>query len=101
VEFDVKKYFCFLATMLSLFLVQTPKKTVILYEVMRAFRIIPFDGRDHPKDLDPNYMGDSVAHFEVKETRLKPHVPELSGFRLFTQVRERGIHAALFIRHAE
>jgi hypothetical protein len=45
-------------------IVQTPKKTVILYEVMRAFRIIPSDGRDHPKDLDPTYMGDSVAHWD-------------------------------------
>jgi hypothetical protein len=45
-------------------IVQTPKKTVILYEVMRAFRIIPSDGRDHPQDLDPTYMGDSVAHWD-------------------------------------
>jgi hypothetical protein len=45
-------------------IVQTPKKTVILYEVMRAYRIIPSDVRDHPKDLDPTYMGDSVAHWE-------------------------------------
>lgn len=45
-------------------IVQTPKNTVILYEVMRAFRIIPTDGRDHPADLDPTYMGDSVGHWE-------------------------------------
>jgi hypothetical protein len=45
-------------------IVQTPKKTVILYEVMRAFRIIPSDGRNHPADLDPSYMGDSVAHWD-------------------------------------
>ena len=45
-------------------IVQTPKKTVILYEVMRAFRIIPADGRPHPSDLDPTYMGDSVAHWD-------------------------------------
>jgi hypothetical protein len=45
-------------------IVQTPKKTVILYEVMRAYRIVPSDGRDHPKDLDPTYMGDSVAHWD-------------------------------------
>jgi hypothetical protein len=45
-------------------IVQTPKKTVILYEVMRAFRIIPSDGRPHPADLDPTYMGDSVAHWD-------------------------------------
>jgi hypothetical protein len=44
-------------------IVQTPKKTVILYEVMRAFRIIPI-GIEHPKDLDPTYMGDSVAHWD-------------------------------------
>lgn len=45
-------------------IVQTSKQTVILYEVMRAYRIIPSDGRDHPKDLDPTYMGDSVAHWD-------------------------------------
>jgi hypothetical protein len=45
-------------------IVQTPKKTVILYEVMRAFRIIPTDGRPHPSDLDPTYMGDSVGHWD-------------------------------------
>ena len=45
-------------------IVQTPKKTVILYEVMRAFRIIPSDGRPHPANLDPTYMGDSVAHWD-------------------------------------
>jgi len=30
-------------------IVQTPKKTVILYEVMRAYRIIPSDDRAHPR----------------------------------------------------
>jgi hypothetical protein len=45
-------------------IVQTPKKTVILYEVMRAFRIIPTDGRNHPPDLDPTYMGDSVGRWD-------------------------------------
>ncbi len=44
-------------------IVQTPKKTVILYEVMRAFRIIPSDaGRDHPKDLDPTYAWGIPSH---------------------------------------
>jgi hypothetical protein len=45
-------------------IVQTPKTTVILYEVMRAFRIIPTDRTNHPPDLDPTYMGDSVGHWE-------------------------------------
>jgi len=45
-------------------IVQTVKKTVFLYEAMHGFRIIPTDGRGHPKDLDPSFMGDSVAHWE-------------------------------------
>ena len=45
-------------------IVQTAKKTVFLYEAMHGFRIIPSDGRGHPPDLDPSFMGDSVAHWE-------------------------------------
>jgi hypothetical protein len=55
-------------------IVQTPKKTVILYEVMRAYRIIPTD-RDHPKDLDPTYMGDSVGHWDGDT-----YVVDVTGF---------------------
>lgn len=43
---------------------QLPKKTIILYEAFHAFRIIPTDGRGHPKDLDPTFMGDSAGHWE-------------------------------------
>ncbi|MGB9069786.1 MAG: hypothetical protein WCC21_14540 [Candidatus Acidiferrales bacterium] len=45
-------------------IVQTPKQVVILYEVGGYFRVIPTDGRDHPKDLDPTWMGNSVGHWE-------------------------------------
>jgi len=45
-------------------IVQNAKKTYILYEAMHAFRIIPTDGRPHPKDLDPTYMGDSTGRWE-------------------------------------
>ena len=45
-------------------IVQTPEQIVILYEVHHAFRIIPTDGRPHPDDLEPSYLGDSVAHWE-------------------------------------
>ena len=45
-------------------IVQTPKKTIILYESNHAFRIIPTDGKGHPADLDPTYMGDSVGRWE-------------------------------------
>ena len=36
---------------------------VILYEAYNIFRIIPI-GRDHPEDLDPTWLGNSVAHWD-------------------------------------
>ncbi|HKV05073.1 MAG TPA: hypothetical protein VJO53_08210 [Candidatus Acidoferrales bacterium] len=45
-------------------IVQTPKLVVILYEADELFRVIPTDGRPHPKDLDPTWMGNSVGHWE-------------------------------------
>lgn len=45
-------------------IVQTPKQVVILYEAGGYFRVIPTDGRDHPKDLDPTWMGNSVGHWD-------------------------------------
>ena len=45
-------------------IVQTPTQIVILYEVGGYFRVIPVDGRGHPKDLDPTWMGNSVGHWD-------------------------------------
>lgn len=45
-------------------IVETPKLIVILYEAGEFFRVIPTDGRPHPKDLDPTWMGNSVGHWE-------------------------------------
>ncbi|HEY6903490.1 MAG TPA: hypothetical protein VI216_04235 [Candidatus Acidoferrales bacterium] len=45
-------------------IVQTPKLVVILYEAGELFRVIPTDGRSHPRDLDPTWMGNSVGHWE-------------------------------------
>ena len=45
-------------------IVQTPNLEVILYEAGEYFRVIPTDGRPHPKDLDPTWMGNSVGHWE-------------------------------------
>lgn len=45
-------------------IVETPKQVVILYEAEHLFRVIPTDGRPHPKDLDPTWMGDSVGHWD-------------------------------------
>ena len=43
---------------------QTPNKIYILYESNHIFRIIPSDGRPHPEELDPAYMGDSAGHWD-------------------------------------
>ena len=44
--------------------VQKPGLLVGLYEYMHVFRVIHTDGRPHPKDPNPTYKGDSVAHWE-------------------------------------
>jgi hypothetical protein len=44
--------------------IQLPQELVILYERDTAFRIIPTDGRPHPKDVDPSWMGNSVGRWE-------------------------------------
>jgi hypothetical protein len=54
------------SVMLGLFpqqIVQTPTQIVILYEYMSTFRVIPLDA-EHPDDILPSYMGNSVAHWE-------------------------------------
>jgi hypothetical protein len=43
--------------------VQGPKQFVILYEAYHAYRVIPFDAA-HPKDIEPTFMGDSVARWD-------------------------------------
>jgi hypothetical protein len=45
-------------------IIQSPGQAVILYEVHHAFRIIPTDGRSHPDDLEPSYLGDSVGSWD-------------------------------------
>lgn len=45
-------------------IVQTPSQVVIMYEAYHLFRVIPTDGRPHPKDMDPTWMGNSVGHWE-------------------------------------
>jgi hypothetical protein len=65
------------SVMLGLFpqqFVQTPTQIVILYEYMSAFRVIPF-GTQHPDDLIPSYMGNSVAHWDGDTL-----VVDVSGF---------------------
>jgi hypothetical protein len=44
-------------------IIQSPDQIVILYEYMNVFRIIPLNAK-HPDDVEPTYLGDSVAHWE-------------------------------------
>ena len=45
-------------------IIQLRDRVVILYEVHHGFRIIPTDGRPHPDDLEPSYLGDSIGRWE-------------------------------------
>ena len=45
-------------------LIQTPARLVMLYEYPLDVRMIYMNGRVHPKDPDPTFNGDSVAHWE-------------------------------------
>jgi hypothetical protein len=49
-------------------IVQTPGQVVFLYEggqsSVNTFRVVPTDGRAHRTDVEPSYLGDSVAHWE-------------------------------------
>jgi len=36
----------------------------MLFEYMRLWRAIPTDGRTHPENLPPSFMGDSVGKWE-------------------------------------
>ena len=45
-------------------ILQMPGQVVFLYETHHAFRVIPTDGRPHPDDIEPSYLGDSVARWD-------------------------------------
>jgi hypothetical protein len=45
-------------------IVQAPKHVVVAHEYLSLFRIIPTDGRPHPADPDPTWMGNPVARWE-------------------------------------
>jgi len=44
--------------------VQAPKQVVIAHEYLNLHRIIPTDGRSHPPDPDPTWMGNAVGRWE-------------------------------------
>ena len=46
-------------------IIEKPKEVVIAYESFHAFRIIPINDKlQHPNDLVPTWMGDSVARWD-------------------------------------
>ena len=45
-------------------IIQMKDQVLILYEAHHAFRIIPTDGRKHPDDVEPSFLGDSVGRWE-------------------------------------
>jgi hypothetical protein len=49
-------------------IVQSPTVVTILFEYQRTFRIIYLDGREHPKDWEPEWYGHSVGRWEGGDT---------------------------------
>ena len=45
-------------------IVQAPKHIVVAHEYLNLLRIIPTDGRPHPPDPDPRWMGNAVGRWE-------------------------------------
>jgi hypothetical protein len=45
-------------------IVETPKELIMIFEYDHNVRHIYTDGRQHPADLTPTYMGHSIGHWE-------------------------------------
>src|SRR6185312_1038653 len=45
-------------------ILQTQEYVILLFEYMRQWRASPTDGRKHPENLPPSFMGDSVGKWE-------------------------------------
>lgn len=72
-------------------IVQKPNWVVILYEAYPMFRVIPTDGRPHPDDLDPTFMGNSVGHWEGDTL-----VVDVTGFNDRTVIADKYHHTTAF-----
>src|ERR1700686_2174302 len=44
--------------------IQTPKAVLLLYEYDHIVRYVFTDGRKHPNDLTPTYMGHSIGRWD-------------------------------------
>src|SRR5262249_50582404 len=45
-------------------MMQNPGRLAILFEQNNMFHVVPTDGRSHPKDMEPTWLGTSVGHWE-------------------------------------
>ena len=45
-------------------ILQNPDRLAILWESNNIFHVVFTDGRDHPKDLEPSWMGHSIGKYE-------------------------------------
>ena len=45
-------------------IMQEPNRIAILFEAWQTFKVIPTDGRDHPKNVDATWMGHSVGKWD-------------------------------------
>lgn len=65
-------------------IVQTPDKTVFLYETQHLFRVIHMN-QEHPAKVEPTFMGHAVGHWEGDTL-----VVDSIGFVDTTQIDEEG-----------
>lgn len=46
-------------------MIQLPDRVIFLFEGDNyPWRIVPLDRKDHPKDVNPTWMGDAIGHYE-------------------------------------
>ena len=88
-------------------LVETPGRLVMMWEYPLDVRMIYMNGRQHPKDPDPTFNGDSAAHWDgdtlvidviAIDERLRNHVPGPDAARMVSQrsgARDRALHPPL------
>ena len=65
-------------------IVQTPDKTVFMYEVMHMYRVVHMNA-EHPKKLEPSFLGHAIGKWEGDTL-----VIDTVGLRKETQIDEAG-----------
>jgi hypothetical protein len=87
-------------------IMQEPDRIAILFEAWQTYKVIPTDGREHPKNLDQTWQGHSVGRWEGdtlvvdsvgfnEKTRLDtvghPHSDQLHVIERFTRADAKHI----------